>query len=281
DGKAAQSQLEYAQREYERQAGLLKSGIASQAQVDRALAARNDAQAKAAASTQQSLSTRVSLDDDPDIDVDHHPAVQEAQAELERALLNLSYTTITAPIDGVVTRVEDIQVGDYINAATPAFALVSDHDVWVEADFKEDQLTHMRAGQQARVTIDAYPGQRYSARVASVSPGTGAQFSLLPPENASGNWVKVVQRLPIRLEFTQATPPLSAGLSAVVTVDTGHRRHLFAADTDAPAPAGTGTAVAADTGTAAAAGTGLAMAAAASPGTWAVVAATAASGAAH
>ncbi|HTY48835.1 MAG TPA: HlyD family secretion protein [Steroidobacteraceae bacterium] len=239
DEHAAQSELDYLNREYERQAGLLKSGIASQAQVDRALAARNDAQARVAASVQQSTSTRASLDDDPNIDVDHHPAVQQAQAELDRALLNLSYTTITAPIDGVVTRVEDIQVGDYINAATPAFALIADRDVWVEANFKEDQLTHMHAGQEALVTIDAYPGRRYHARVASVSPGTGSDFSLLPPENASGNWVKVVQRLPVRLEFTQGHPPLSAGLSAVVSVDTHYRRHLFAAAAaEAAVPAG-------------------------------------------
>jgi len=233
DVKGAQDELAYAQREYDRQSRLLKSGIASQAQADRALQALNAAQQKLAASRQQGTSTRADLDNNPDIEADQHPTVQLALAELARAQLNLSYTTITAPIDGVVTRVESLQPGNYIVAATPAFALVSDRDVWVEANFKEDQLTHMRVGQSARIKIDAYPGNPLMARVVSLSPGTGAQFSVLPPENATGNWVKVVQRLPVRLEFTASTPPLRSGLSAVVDVDTGMQRHLFSGATAA------------------------------------------------
>jgi membrane fusion protein (multidrug efflux system) len=139
---------------------------------------------------------------------------------------------VRAPDDGVVARVEQLQVGDYINAATPVFDLVSSNDVWVEANFKEDDLTYMRSGQSAEIHIDAYPGRSFKARVASLSPGTGAQFSLLPPENATGNWVKVVQRVPVRLQveadqFSDNTP-LHAGLSAEVTVDTQHHRTLFA-----------------------------------------------------
>ena len=233
DAQGAQDELAYAQREYDRQNRLVKSGIASQAQVDRALQALNAAQQRLASTRQQGTATRADLDNNPDIEPDQHPAVQLALAELSRAQLNLSYTTITAPIDGVVTRVESLQPGDYINAATPAFALVSDKDLWVEANFKEDQLTHMRVGQSARIRIDAYPDQHLTARVASLSPGTGAQFSVLPPENATGNWVKVVQRLPVRLEFKDAPPDLRAGLSVVVDVDTGMRRHLFAAATAA------------------------------------------------
>jgi membrane fusion protein (multidrug efflux system) len=133
-----------------------------------------------------------------------------------------------------VTKVEQLQVGDYIAASTPAFALISDHDLWVEANFKEVQLTHMRAGQIASVELDTYPGKRFRAKVASVSPGTGSQFSVLPPENATGNWVKVVQRLPVRLEIENAGSayPLQAGLSANVTVDTGHRRTLLGYELD-------------------------------------------------
>jgi membrane fusion protein, multidrug efflux system len=233
DERGAEDELAYAQREYDRQNRLVQSGIASQAQVDRALQALNAAQQKLASSRQQGTSIRADLDNDPDIEPDQHPAVQLALAELSRAQLNLSYTTITAPIDGVVTRVESLQPGDYITAATPAFALVSDRDLWVEANFKEDQLTHMRVGQTARIKIDAYPDQHLTARVASLSPGTGAQFSVLPPENATGNWVKVVQRLPVRLEFKDAPPDLRAGLSVVVDVDTGMQRHLFSAATAA------------------------------------------------
>jgi membrane fusion protein (multidrug efflux system) len=128
--------------------------------------------------------------------------------------------------------VEQLHVGDYVEAANPVFALVSTHDVWVEANFKEDQLTHMRTGQPATVDIDTYPDRTFHARVASIAPGTGSQFSALPPENATGNWVKVVQRVPVRLEFGGSNPevPLHSGLSAVVSVDTGHRRRLFGAD---------------------------------------------------
>ncbi len=154
--------------------------------------------------------------------------MQQAQALLDRAKLNLSYTVIRAPSAGIVTRVEQLQVGNYISASTPVFALVSTTDVWVEANFKEDQLTHMRAGQPATVSVDSYPGKRFEGRIASVSPGTGSQFSVLPPENATGNWVKIVQRLPVRIELERLDPryPLHAGLSADVSVDTGYRRHL-------------------------------------------------------
>jgi membrane fusion protein, multidrug efflux system len=233
DARGAQDEVAYAQREYDRQSKLLKSGIASQAQVDRALQALNAAQQKLAATRQQGTSTRADLDNNPDIEADQHPTVQLALAEAARAELNLSYTIITAPIDGVVTRVESLQPGNYITAATPAFALVSDQDLWVEANFKEDQLAHLRVGQSARIRIDALPDQHLTARVASLSPGTGAEFSVLPPENATGNWVKVVQRLPVRLEIKDPPPGLRAGLSAVVDVDTGMQRHLFSAATAA------------------------------------------------
>lgn len=225
DLKAAQSALTYQQREYERETRLLASGIASQAQADKALLARNTARQNVAAAQQQITSVLASLGGAPDIPVDKHPSVEQAQSVLDRALLNLSYTTIDAPIDGIVTRVDQLQVGDYIKAATPAFMLVATRDVWVEANFKEDQLAHMRPGQSASIYIDAYPDHTYDATVASVSPGTGAVFSLLPPENATGNWVKVVQRLPVRLRFDGGLPPLQAGLSATVKVDTQSTQH--------------------------------------------------------
>jgi membrane fusion protein (multidrug efflux system) len=220
DLRSAQSALDYQLREYERQSRLLSSGISSQAQVDRALLARTEAQQTVAAVEQQITSVLASLGGDPDIPVDRHPTVQQAQAQADRAQLNLSYTTIAAPIDGIVTRVEQLQRGNYIKEAVPAFVLVSEHDVWIEANFKEVQLAHMQVGQQATVKLDAYPGREFRARVTSVSPGTGSEFSLLPPENASGNWVKVVQRLPVRFELEDPIPAARSGLSAVVTVDT-------------------------------------------------------------
>jgi membrane fusion protein, multidrug efflux system len=227
---SARETLSYQQRETERQQRLLTSGISSQLQVDRAVHALEGARTQLAAAEQQVSAAMAALGGNPDIPLDQHPMVQQAQAQLDRAKLNLSYTEIRAPSDGVVTRVEQLQVGTYIAASSPVFALVSTRDVWIEANFKEDQLTHMRVGQAASVRVDSYPGRTFRGTVASVSPGTGSQFSLLPAENATGNWVKVVQRLPVRIELQQLDPryPLHGGLSANVSVDTGHLRHLFA-----------------------------------------------------
>ncbi len=227
--RSAQDTLAYQQREYDRQKKLLASGIASQAQFDQAQHALDAARQSAAGAQQQAASVLAMLDGKPDLDPDQHPSVQQAQAELDRARLSLSYTRIVAPYDGIVAKVEQLQPGDHINAAAPVFALISTRDVWIEANFKEDQLTYMRPGQSAEVKIDTYSGKSFRAKVASLSPGTGSQFSALPPENATGNWVKVVQRLPVRLELEDADPslPLHTGLSATVEVDTGHRRSLF------------------------------------------------------
>ena len=226
--RSAQDTVSYQQREYDRQRKLLATGIASQAMYDGAQHALDNARQQEASAQQQAAGVLAMLDGDADIDVNRHPSVLQAQAELDRAKLNLSYTQITAPDDGIVTKVEQLQVGDHINAASPVFALISTRDVWIEANFKESQLAHMRAGQPATIQIDTYPGRTFKARVASIAPGTGSQFSVLPPENATGNWVKVVQRLPVRLELDDAVPdlPLHSGLSASVDVDTGHRRGL-------------------------------------------------------
>src|SRR3984893_13148036 len=228
DLRSAQSTREYQKREYERQTHLLASGISPQSLVERTLDARNQAQQNVISDQQQINATLASLGGDPNIPADQHPTVQEARAQLDRALLNLSYTPIAAPIDVLVTRVEKLQPGNYINAATPAFVLVSTRDVWIEANFKEVQLTHMLPGQSAAVRIDAYPGRVIRAKVVSISPGTGSQFSLLPPENATGNWVKVVQRLPVRLQLEDSVT-VRSGLSALVTVDTKYRHSLFGA----------------------------------------------------
>lgn len=225
---SARSALAYEQREYQRQMRLLKSGITSEARAERALLARNEAEQTVSADEDAITSALANLGGDPNLPVDKHPGVEQAQAALDRALLNLSYTVIDAPIDGIVTRVDQVQVGDYIKTATPVFALVSSRDVWVRANFKEVQLTHMRVGQSAKVWIDAYPDRTFAGRVASVSPGTGADFSLLPAENATGNWVKVVQRLPVRIALEGELPPdLASGLSATVEVDTRWHRTLL------------------------------------------------------
>jgi membrane fusion protein (multidrug efflux system) len=191
--------------------------------VDKALLARSEAQQSVAAAQQQITAALARLGGQPDIPVDGHPLVQQAQAALDRAALDLSYATVSAPSDGIVTGVEHLQAGSYLTAATPAFVLVSTHDVWVEADFKEDQLAHMHPGQPATVQLDAYPDRTFQAEVASITPGTGSQFSILPPENATGNWVKVVQRLHVRLRLEGTLPTVRSGLSASVSVDTRSR----------------------------------------------------------
>jgi membrane fusion protein (multidrug efflux system) len=235
--RAARDTENYVQQQYDRQTRLLASGIASQAQYDQAAHALDAARQQVANVQQQVSVALANLDGNPDIAPERHPLVEQAQAALDRAQLELSYTVIAAPTDGVVAKVEQIQVGDYIAASSSVFALVSTRDVWIEANFKEVQLARMQAGQKALVKIDRYPGRTFTAVVTSVSPGTGSQFSLLPPENATGNWVKVVQRVPIRLQLTRVDPAfvLQAGLSADVTIDTRSRdRDLTAEAKDQP-----------------------------------------------
>ena len=229
DLASARDTLAFQKGELDRQKKLIAGGIASQAQVDRATHAFDEARARLASVQHEITGAVAQLGGDPNIEPSKHPTVLQAMAALDRARLNLSYTTVTAPSDGVVTRVEQLQVGSYVAASTPVFALVSVHDVWLEANFKEDQLGHMRPGQTANIRIDSYPGRTFKGRIASVSPGTGSQFSMLPAENATGNWVKVVQRLPVRVELQDLDPqyPLHAGLSANVNVDTRYQRHIF------------------------------------------------------
>jgi membrane fusion protein (multidrug efflux system) len=239
--QAARDTQAYAQQQYDRQTRLLKTGIASQAQFDQA-AHGLDAARQQVANVQQQIGVALAnLGGNPNIAPERHPLVAQAQAALDRAQLNLSYTVISAPMDGVVAKVEQLQVGDTIAASAPVFALVSTGDVWIEANFKEVQLARMRPGQEATVKIDRYPGRTFSAKVTSVSPSTGSQFSLLPPENATGNWVKVVQRVPVRLQLTHVDAEflLQAGLSADVTVDT-RSRDTALADAIGPSSAATG-----------------------------------------
>jgi membrane fusion protein, multidrug efflux system len=228
---AARDTVAYQRGEFERQQRLLQSGISSRSQFEQTQHSLEAAQSQLTGAQQQLSAVLAMLGGKPDQPVDGHPTVLQARSALDRANLELSYTVIRSPSDGITAKVEQLQVGDYINAAAPVFNVISDRDIWVEANFKEDELAYMRVGQAAEVHIDAYPGRTFRARVASLSPGTGAQFSVLPPENATGNWVKVVQRVPVRVQFEPFeldAVPLHAGLSASVTVDTRHQRSLFA-----------------------------------------------------
>ena len=225
DEAAASSALAFASREFDRQTKLQAQGISSRAQLDQAKTSFQSAQQQLAAAQQQTASALADLGGNADAPTDSLPIVRQAQAALDRALLELSYTVVHAPLDGIVTKVEQIQIGDHVNAAAPLFALMSNSNIWVEANFKETDLTYMRPGQSATFSIDAYPGRTFAGKVISTSPGTGSSFSLLPPENSSGNWVKVVQRLPVRLSIdSNDGVPLAAGMSVVAEVDTRHRR---------------------------------------------------------
>jgi len=225
---AANVTLTYQLTELARDKALTASGVMSQAQLDAQVQAVAVAKANVAAAKEAQANALSVLGGKPDGPVADNPAVRQAQAALDRARLNQGYTVIRAAQDGTVTKVEQLQVGKYINAAQPVFSLVAPR-VWVEANFKEDQLTYMRPGQPATFKVDAYPKTIFHGRVESLSPGTGSSFSLLPPENATGNWVKVVQRLPVRISIDNPPDdlPLHAGLSVTAKVDTAHKRHLF------------------------------------------------------
>lgn len=225
DQKAAEDLLAYQQREYDRQHTLEESGISSRAQLDQSAHDLAAVRQKLAAARQQTASALSELGGDPDAAADSQPGVRQAQAVLDRARLDLSYATVRAPMDGIVTKVEQVQVGNYIEAAAPLFALMSSRNIWVEANFKETDLAQLHPGQSAEFSVDAYPGEIFRGTVESASPGTGSSFALLPPENSSGNWVKVVQRLPVRLTIeAKEGLPLRAGMSVGATVDTGRRR---------------------------------------------------------
>ena len=233
--QAAQDQLAYAKREAARQKELLAEGISSQAQYDQARLAQQNAEQGIVTAGKKNEAIRASLAGSVDGPVDRQPGVQRAQAALDQARLDLGYTVVRAHQDGIVTKVDQLQVGDYVTAAKPVFTLAGTR-IWVEANFKENQLDHMRVGQKATLKVDAFPSLRLTGRIATFSPGTGNSFALLPAENATGNWVKVVQRLPVELDLDSAPTdvPLHAGLSVEVTVDTGHRRHLFGGDRPEP-----------------------------------------------
>ena len=227
DVKAAQDSVTYLEGEAARQKALVSAGTSTQSQAASATDQVSQARQKLAAAQQAAASALAALGGDASAPTSRNPTVMQAAAELATAGLNQSYIDVLAPQDGVVTKVDQLQVGDYITAGAPVFSLVSTH-IWIEAEFKENQLEYMRPGQTAKVKIDAYPDTKFDATVQAISPGTGSSFSLLPPENATGNWVKVTQRVPVRLEFTpRPDVPLESGLSASVTVDTTHHRSLF------------------------------------------------------
>jgi membrane fusion protein (multidrug efflux system) len=224
--RAAANEADYSRSEFERQSALVAKGIASKSALDVAQRDLSKAGEEQAAAEQGIASARAALGGDPRIETAKHPAVLQAMAARDKAAFDLAQTVVRAPADGIVSQASSFKVGQFVAAGTPLFSLVESGDTWVEANFKETQLTHMKLGQSAQIVLDTYPGTPLRATVDSIGAGTGAEFSLLPAQNATGNWVKVTQRIPVRLkvESADADVALRTGMSASVSVDTGASR---------------------------------------------------------
>lgn len=225
--KLSEGDVGFYQRQYDRQRKLNTKGFTSETNLDTARRSLRNAHDRISTIMQDIAQVRAKLGGDPDIETAAQPAVREAAAARDEAALDLKRTEVRAAAAGIVTNFE-LQPGEYVEAGNVIFSLVGTGDVWVEANFKETDLTHVRAGQEATIRVDAYPGDVRQAVVASISPATGAEFALLPPQNATGNWVKVVQRLTVRLALKnpQRDPPLRAGMSVIAEIDTQHQRQL-------------------------------------------------------
>ncbi len=219
----AKANLAYYKRVYGRQKALAKTSVASQQALDTARDQRDAAKGQLAELKQELAGIVANLNGNPALPVDQQPRYLTALAAVAEAKRDLRHTVVRAPVSGIVTGVAALAPGNYLGAGTTGFYLVALHHLWIEADPKETVLTHVAAGQPAVVTADAYPGVSWRGTVESLGPASASTFSLLPAENVSGNWVKVVQRMPVRVvvDPKAATPELRAGMSTEVTIDTG------------------------------------------------------------
>jgi membrane fusion protein (multidrug efflux system) len=225
----ARETVDLKQRDVERKNTLLAKQTGSQMDMDNALNAVVTAKTQLEMLEQQQESFRNQLLGDPELPIEKYPPYAQASAALDQAKRDLDHTVLRAPIAGMATQVSSIQMGRYVTAGTPVFSLIDDMRPWVDANPKETDITHLKIGQPVSISVDTFPGRTFRGAVAAVSPGTGAQFAILPPQNASGNWVKVVQRVPVRIEFapTEDVRELRAGMSVTVDIDTGRQNTVL------------------------------------------------------
>lgn len=225
----AQQSIDVKQRDVDRKASLVKSNSGSRLDLDNSLSALVQVQGVNQVLEQQISNTRNKLLGDPDLPLEKFPAYALAKAALADAQRNLANTELRAPIDGIATQVDNIQLGRFVAAGTPVFSVVDLDHPWVDANPKESDFTYVAIGQPVALSIDSFPDHVFKGTVGSLSPGTGATFAILPPQNATGNFVKIVQRIPVRIYFDKndaAVARLKSGMSVYVSIDTNHRRSL-------------------------------------------------------
>ena len=214
--------IDLKQRDVDRKSQLAKTNAGSLADLDTALSAMVTAQLQSQLAIQQRNTTLNQLLGDPNLPLEKFPAYQQAQAALDQAQRDLNHTMLRAPIDGTATQVDNIQLGRFVMASTPVFSVMDDAAPWIDANPKETDITNLKIGQRAQVIVDTFPDRTFWGTVVAVAPGTGSQFSILPAQNASGNWVKVVQRFSVRIQLDRdpALQGLRAGMSVTVDIDT-------------------------------------------------------------
>lgn len=225
----AQQGIDLKQRDVERKQALVKNNYGSQLDLDNASNAMVTAGAQAQFVKQQLSNAKTQLLGNPDLPLEEFLPYVQAKAKLDDAQRNLDHAVLRAPMSGVATQVDQIQLGRFVAAGTPVFSIVDIAHPWVDANPKESDLTYVAVGQSVTLEVDAFPNHVFKGKIGSLSPGTGAQFAILPPQNATGNFVKVVQRVPVRIYFDENdkfVKKLKAGMSVYATIDTGHQRSL-------------------------------------------------------
>jgi len=225
----AQQSIDLKQRDVTRKQQLVKNSYGSQLDLDNAANAMVTAGAQAQFIKQQLSNAKTQLLGNPDLPLEQFPPYAQAKAKLDDAERNLNHTVLRAPMPGIATQVDQIQLGRFVAAGTPVFSIIDVAHPWVDANPKESDFTYVAVGQPVTLDVDAFPDHVFKGYVGSLSPGTGAQFAILPPQNATGNFVKVVQRVPVRIYFDENDPfvkKLKAGMSVYATIDTGHKRTL-------------------------------------------------------